>query len=191
MAAAIVVTVLTAGAASPLLIMAAGGATGALTAGATAAIVTTANEGRMNTDKINESYGPGALWGLVGSTGGLAFSSIVSNIRYNPVTKVTQTQNIDSGVYGSGSGGGSKVFDLKNPDSFKGSSIKEVESYLDDMLSGYTKRPLKKGEGIRYFDGKGNSWQLNYGYENATDAVHGGPYLKTTTNEGIIRIPLK
>ncbi|MEF9984719.1 MAG: hypothetical protein RR710_09295 [Oscillospiraceae bacterium] len=38
----------------------------------------------------------------------------------------------------------------------------------------------EKGEGIRHFDGKGNLWQLNYGYENTTDAVHGGPYFKTT-----------
>jgi hypothetical protein len=44
---------------------------------------------------------------------------------------------------------------------------------------------------VRYFDGKGNSWQLNYGYENASDAIHGGPYLKTTINGEIVRIPLK
>ena len=82
-------------------------------------------------------------------------------------------------------------FNLKNPESFKGSSIKEVESYLDDALNGFEKKPLKSGEGVRYFDGKGNSWQLNYGYENAADAIHGSPYLKTTVNGEIIRIPLK
>lgn len=85
---------------------------------------------------------------------------------------------------------GAKVLDLKNPKSFEGSSIKDVESYLDDALNGYTKAPLRDGNGVRYFDGKGNSWQLNYGYNNATDAVHGGAYLKTTVGSEKIHIPL-
>ena len=82
-------------------------------------------------------------------------------------------------------------FELKNPSTFENANIKNVEKYLDEELKGYTKSPLKRGEGIRYFDGKGNSWQLNYGYENASYAVHGGPYLKTTINGEIVRIPLK
>ncbi|MEF9984721.1 MAG: hypothetical protein RR710_09305 [Oscillospiraceae bacterium] len=49
---------------------------------------------------------------------------------------------------------------------------------------------LRDGNGIRYFDGKGNSWQLNYGYKNATDAIHGEPYLKATVGSEKIRIPL-
>ncbi|MEG0346346.1 MAG: hypothetical protein RR546_07765, partial [Erysipelotrichaceae bacterium] len=96
-----------------------------------------------------------------------------------------------SGFQANKGASGAKVLDLKNPKSFEGSSIKDVESYLDDVLSGFEKKPLKKGEGIRYYDGKGNSWQLNYGYENAVDAVHGNPYLKTTINGEIVRVPLK
>lgn len=41
------------------------------------------------------------------------------------------------------------------------------------MLKDYTKAPLKRGDGVRYFDGKGNSWQINHGYKNATDSIHG------------------
>jgi hypothetical protein len=81
-------------------------------------------------------------------------------------------------------------FDLKNLSSLENANIKKVEAYLDDALKNFTKAPLKKGEGVRYFDGKGNSWQLNYGYKNATDRIHGAPYLKTTINGKIIRIPL-
>ncbi len=81
-------------------------------------------------------------------------------------------------------------FDLENINSLENANIKNVETYLDDVLKNFTKAPLKKGDGVRYFDGKGNSWQLNYGYKNATDAIHGAPYLKTTINGKIIRIPL-
>jgi len=42
----------------------------------------------------------------------------------------------------------------------------------------------------RYYDGKGKSWQLNYGYADATDGIHSGPYLKATVGEGTVRIPL-
>ncbi|MBC1922898.1 hypothetical protein [Listeria grayi] len=68
---------------------------------------------------------------------------------------------------------------------------KTVGNYLKKKLKEYTKAPLKKGSGIRYFDGKGNSWQLNYGYKNATDTIHRGAYLKTTINGKIIRVSLK
>ncbi|MGC6767123.1 hypothetical protein [Enterococcus sp. LJL51] len=81
-------------------------------------------------------------------------------------------------------------FDIDDANSFENSNIKDVESYLDKELSEFTKAPLKRGEGVRYFDGKGNSWQLNYGYENATDIVHSASYLKTTVNAKIMRIPL-
>ncbi|MBO4114463.1 pre-toxin TG domain-containing protein [Streptococcus suis] len=84
----------------------------------------------------------------------------------------------------------SKIFELSNVNSFNGANIKDVEKYLDEALEGYTKSPLKRGEGVRYYDGRGNSWQLNYGYANATDEIHSGAYLKTTVGEGIVRIPL-
>ncbi|MGT2708655.1 hypothetical protein ACVRXQ_12175 [Streptococcus panodentis] len=80
---------------------------------------------------------------------------------------------------------------MNDVSSFENANIKDVESFLDEQLKGFTKSPLKRGEGLRYYDGKGNSWQLNDGYKNATDSVHGGPYLKTTYNGEIIRIPLQ
>ena len=82
-------------------------------------------------------------------------------------------------------------FNLNDIDSFDNANIKSVEAFLDNELQGYRKAPLKRGDGVRYYDGKGNSWQLNYGYENATDNIHGKPYLKTTYNGEIVRIPLQ
>lgn len=67
----------------------------------------------------------------------------------------------------------------------------DVEKYLDETLDGFTKKTIKKGDGVRYFDGKGKSYQVNYsGYDNASDNVHGGPYFKTTVGSEIIRVPL-
>lgn len=37
---------------------------------------------------------------------------------------------------------------------------------------------------------KGNSFQLNNGYDNFTDPIHGGPYLKDTVGSEKLHIPL-
>jgi len=87
-------------------------------------------------------------------------------------------------------GKGKISYDIKTPGSFKNAKVSDVEKYLDKTLKGFTKKPLKKGEGFRYYDGKGNSYQINYGYKNARDEVHGGPYFKATIGSEIIRIPL-
>ena len=84
----------------------------------------------------------------------------------------------------------SHIMCISDIDSFRGADIKTVERYLDETLEGYTKAPLKRGDGVRYYDGKGKSWQLNYGYVDATDEIHSGPYLKATVGEGTVRIPL-
>ena len=84
----------------------------------------------------------------------------------------------------------SHILSISDIDSFRGADIKTVEKYLDETLEGYTKAPLKRGDGVRYYDGKGKSWQLNYGYVDATDEIHSGPYLKATVGEGTVRIPL-
>ena len=84
----------------------------------------------------------------------------------------------------------SHIMSISDIDSFRGADIKTVERYLDETLEGYTKAPLKRGDGVRYYDGKGKSWQLNYGYVDATDEIHSGPYLKATVGEGTVRIPL-
>ena len=88
-----------------------------------------------------------------------------------------------------------KKFDLNDLNTFRGADKDRVEQYLDNKLQGWTKEPLKKGEGIRYYDGKGGSFEINQGYAKHMDDVHGGPYLKVSVkgkagNEKI-RIPLK
>ena len=52
------------------------------------------------------------------------------------------------------------------------------------------KLPIKDGNGVRYYDGKGNSVQINKGYQGGGD-MHGGPYLKISEGGLITRIPLK
>lgn len=52
---------------------------------------------------------------------------------------------------------------MSNPDSFENANVEDVEAYLDETLDGFTKKDLKSGEGVRYYDGKGNSYQVNYG----------------------------
>lgn len=94
-----------------------------------------------------------------------------------------------SGTIGNNSG--TNVFDIDNIDTFKNAKYEDVQRYLDEILKGYTKSPLKRGNGVRYYDGRGNSWQINQGYPNSTDSIHGGPYLKTTYRGKIIRIPLR
>ena len=73
-----------------------------------------------------------------------------------------------------------------------GKSFSEAEKIADrELLSrGWQKSPLKNGDGVRYFDGKGNSVQINKGYANSNN-IHGGPYVKYTHGSQVIRIPLK
>ncbi|WP_258030684.1 hypothetical protein [Campylobacter concisus] len=40
---------------------------------------------------------------------------------------------------------------------------------------------------MRYYDGI----ELNQGYKNPKDDIHGSPYLKTTVGSQKVRIPLK
>ena len=44
---------------------------------------------------------------------------------------------------------------------------------------------------MRYYDGKGGSFELNQGYKNPKDDIHGNPYLKATVGSEKVRIPLK
>lgn len=66
-----------------------------------------------------------------------------------------------------------------------------VEKFYGKELQTWTKKPLKKGEGVRYYDGKGGSFELNKGYANPKDDIHGNPYLKATVGSEKVRIPLK
>lgn len=44
---------------------------------------------------------------------------------------------------------------------------------------------------MRYYNGKGGSFELNKGYKNPKDDIHGNPYLKVTIGSEIVHIPLK
>ncbi|TLG76695.1 hypothetical protein [Culicoidibacter larvae] len=89
----------------------------------------------------------------------------------------------------------SNGMDLKSPDSFEGKSFNEVEDFLDEELvnnQGWEKTPLNDGNGVKYLNGKGGSYQLNFGYGQNTwgDGAHAGPYLKISGYGPIVRIQL-
>ena len=66
-----------------------------------------------------------------------------------------------------------------------------MEKFYGKELQTWTKELLKKGEGVRYYDGKGGSFELNQGYKNPKDDIHRNPYLKVTIVSEIVHIPLK
>ena len=89
-------------------------------------------------------------------------------------------------------------FDLDNPESFRDAKLKNVERYMDKHLNNkneYVKKMIKRGEGVRYFNDKGSSYRLNYGYNKpiftGADNIHTKPYLTTTVGSEVVRIPLK
>lgn len=78
-----------------------------------------------------------------------------------------------------------------NPNQLTGRKFDDVQKELDRTLrdeGGWTKEALKKGDGVRYTDGKGNGVFVNRGYPGANDPLHGGPYVKI--QPGGIRVPL-
>ncbi|MEM7617627.1 MAG: hypothetical protein AAF195_04525, partial [Pseudomonadota bacterium] len=84
---------------------------------------------------------------------------------------------------------------VNNPESLRGRSIKEVEELADKefLPKGWTKKPLKKGEGVRYYNDKGGSFEINRGYPNSAggNKLHKGPYIKTTVGNKKVWIPLE
>jgi len=68
----------------------------------------------------------------------------------------------------------------------RGKRYEEAEEILDRELrdgANWTKAPLSKGDGVRYYDGKGGAVSLNRGYPGGLrggggDAVHQGPYIE-------------
>lgn len=83
-------------------------------------------------------------------------------------------------------------------DELKGRSYEDAENYLDKELrdnADWTKDVLRDGNGVRYFDGRGNSVQLNQGYLEGLkggggDGLHLEPYAKISQGT-ITRIPLR
>lgn len=73
---------------------------------------------------------------------------------------------------------------------------KDVEKIADKELlaQGWKKEPLRDGNGVRYYDGKGGSFEINKtGYPKSVggDKTHKGPYIKTTVGSIKVREPLK
>ncbi len=72
---------------------------------------------------------------------------------------------------------------------------KDVEKLADKeyLPKGWKKEPLRDGNGIRYTDGKGGSFEINRGYPKSVggDKTHKGPYIKTTVGSRKVREPLK
>ncbi len=83
--------------------------------------------------------------------------------------------------------------DFDNPESFRGADFDDVVRKADRIFlrKGWKKAPLKRGKGVRYYDGKGNYVRVNKGYKNADDPVHGGPYMNVYIDGKLVRIPLK
>jgi RHS repeat-associated protein len=75
--------------------------------------------------------------------------------------------------------------------SLRGAKPSDVEKMADAkyLQQGWTKSPLRDGNGVRYFDGKGGSFQINKGYPGGKD-LHAGPYIKSTQGNQTTRIPL-
>ncbi|MCU0826005.1 MAG: hypothetical protein MUE52_01015 [Tabrizicola sp.] len=84
-------------------------------------------------------------------------------------------------------------------DRLENSDYNEAENYLDEQLRdkrGWEKKPLNSkypDQGVRYFDGRGNSVQINKGYgTNFTgSSVKSGPYAKISSNGTVSRFALK
>jgi hypothetical protein len=132
-----------------------------------------------------------ALSGSMVTGGTLAVSDGISNIAAaNAKLTVSFAKGPDERAQSSNNNLSNTNYNIENPESFNNAKITDVEQFLDQYLKGFKKSPLKRGDGVRYYDGRGNSWQLNNGYSNASDTLHGGPYLKTTYNGKVIRIPL-
>lgn len=111
------------------------------------------------------------------------------------------SQASGSGGGSSTSGGGSaskgptgnKDLDelLKDPQQAEGRPPQDLERQLDQGLDPkWTKGPVKKGVGTRWYDGKGNSFTIERQPQVGGD-LHSGWYLKVARAGKIIRVPLE
>lgn len=80
--------------------------------------------------------------------------------------------------------------DHNEPQSWEGKDPQEVE---DAIPKDWVKSSAKKGGGTKYSNpGRpGEQVIIEPGWPNATDPVHGGPYVKISKGGKVIRIPLK
>jgi hypothetical protein len=79
----------------------------------------------------------------------------------------------------------------RNPQQVRERPANEVERLLDDTLdpSTFTKAPVKKGTGTRWFDKNGNSFTVER-QPQVGGSLHSGWYLKVAYRGQIVRIPL-
>ena len=82
------------------------------------------------------------------------------------------------------------VRSLDDLDSLRGASLDEVAGLFPPD---WEVLPLKDLNGIRFIHptNKGEAYFLNMGYEDFSDPLHGGPYLKVSRKGVKTRIPLK
>jgi len=80
---------------------------------------------------------------------------------------------------------------LNDPQSGRGQTPGAVQRLLDEQLDPerWTRAPLKKGEGTRWYDGRGRSIAIER-QPQVNDALHQGWYLKVANNGKIDRVPL-
>jgi hypothetical protein len=80
---------------------------------------------------------------------------------------------------------------LDDPQSASGQSPEAVQRVLDEHLDPerWTRAPLKRGEGTRWYDRKGRSIAIER-QRQVNDLLHQGWYLKVANNGRIDRIPL-
>jgi hypothetical protein len=80
---------------------------------------------------------------------------------------------------------------LQNPEAARGRSPADIRRILDEDLNPdqWTRAAVKKGEGTRWFDGKGRSVAIER-QPQVGDTLHRGWYLKVANNGRIERVPL-
>jgi hypothetical protein len=79
---------------------------------------------------------------------------------------------------------------LDDLSSLRGATWDEIKKIIpNDWIT----MSMKKGDGIKYVNPhkKGEQILLERGWPNATDPLHSGPYVKTSRNGTVVRIPLE
>jgi hypothetical protein len=80
---------------------------------------------------------------------------------------------------------------LDNPRTGTGQDPGAIERLLDEQLDPgrWTRAPVKKGEGTRWYDRQGRSIAIER-QRQVNDPLHQGWYLKVANNGRIDRVPL-
>ncbi len=81
------------------------------------------------------------------------------------------------------------VRDWADPGSLKGATPRQVREAVPD---GWIEQPMRRGGGVRFLnpDRPGEAIFIEPGWKDATDKVHGGPYVKISRHGTTHRVPL-